>query len=1021
MADKRNRGRRITDRTMEAYYELMKIVAENNHERMFEYYVEADEAYIFKIANSSPAQETVYPCFKQNIDTYMSECPADSIESFKKQLDKCLLRPMRTAFQLSFISEDGKSKPVEMYMVSIPDLDKKVCMVAGVMFDIRDEKGLLDSLTGTYNHLAFENKCTSLIRQKGTKLLFVMLDVDDFKIVNDTLGHNVGDRVLSQTGQVLKEAVGANGIVGRLGGDEFAAIVFGLEDSDAVDEFCVKLSGKLKNIIFDMEYSASIGMTTGDDRELTFKDLYYEADQAMYYSKRQGKNRISFFDSIRKNDVSIPHNSGALSHTGVSCKLSDKEIFSYDEMPDYIIAVDEESRRIVFVNKAIRNSSVMTASQIDEFISKPFDDGFIDLFLRKKEQGNRVSVFSGKDHPDNIVAKFLGEKKLIVKLTHKDYNGYRLLKMIDLSNESKLNAVMRQISNYRSFMKNFIDAINDTTEGLGYKNHLRLIREFYNADCVAVIYNGESEWDTIEEIHIPSAQIMAKVVNESVSSGAIADFLALFNDAGRVFISDIKSIESEYGNLFKRMADVRIWSTSAVLLNKREQCFGAIVVMNPRANSGSLDLIDMVGISISNSLFYQKARAEYEYRLNFDQVTGLRKRETFNNLGESYVEYDCSFMGVFASDIIRLSDINDKFGYAAGNERLRMVADVIRGVFTGYDIYRYEQDEIVVFCKDIDKKSFMGLVRIVRESLDDLDVSVSTGFSWTDKPDIARQLSEVRLMYDIEKDAKLKSLDSIMRNKVFKDVVSEIEKGSFMVYYQPKVDSRTGITVGAEALIRFFDEAHGVVGPIHFIEILEENRCSHLIDLFVLDEVCKAQKLRCISDRRVVPVSVNFSKNTLEYADLLDHVKEIMNRYDLPEGLVQIEITESVGDMDIVLINNIAQSLISMGFRLSMDDFGTKYSNLEMLFKFPFSIAKIDRSLVKNLESNEKSRIMLKHLISMIMELGIECVAEGAENEEQVRLLQQFGCNIIQGYFYSKPVTLDVFTSEFVEKTRNQL
>ena len=1021
MADKRNRGRRITDRTMEAYYELMKIVAENNHERMFEYYVEADEAYIFKIANSSPAQETVYPCFKQNIDTYMSECPADSIESFKKQLDKCLLRPMRTAFQLSFISEDGKSKPVEMYMVSIPDLDKKVCMVAGVMFDIRDEKGLLDSLTGTYNHLAFENKCTSLIRQKGTKLLFVMLDVDDFKIVNDTLGHNVGDRVLSQTGQVLKEAVGANGIVGRLGGDEFAAIVFGLEDSDAVDEFCVKLSGKLKNIIFDMEYSASIGMTTGDDRELTFKDLYYEADQAMYYSKRQGKNRISFFDSIRKNDVSIPHNSGALSHTGVSCKLSDMEIFSYDEMPDYILAVDEESRRIVFVNKAIRNSSIMTATQIDEFISKPFDDGFIDLFLRKKEQGNRVSVFSGKDHPDNIVAKLLGEKKLIVKLTHKDYNGYRLLKMIDLSNESKLNAVMRQISSYRSFMQNFIDAINDTTEGLGYKNHLRLIREFYNADCVAVIYNGESEWDTIEEIHIPSAQIMAKVVNESVSSGAIADFLALFNDAGRVFISDIKSIESEYGNLFKRMADVRIWSTSAVLLNKREQCFGAIVVMNPRANSGSLDLIDMVGISISNSLFYEKARAEYEYRLNFDQVTGLRKRETFNNLGESYVEYDCSFMGVFASDIIRLSDINDKFGYMAGNARLRMVANVISGVFTGYDIYRYEQDEIVVFCKDIDKKSFMGLVRIVRESLDDLDVSVSTGFSWTDKPDIARQLSEVRLMYDIEKDTKLKRLDSTMRNKVFKDVVSEIDNGSFMVYYQPKVDSRTGITVGAEALIRFFDEAHGIVGPIHFIEILEENRCSHLIDLFVLDEVCKAQKHRCINEKRVVPVSVNFSKNTLEYAGLLEQVKEIMNRYDLPEGLVQIEITESVGDMDVALINNIAQSLISMGFRLSMDDFGTKYSNLEMLFKFPFSIAKIDRSLVKNLESNEKSRIMLKHLISMIKELGIECVAEGAETVEQVRLLQRFGCNIIQGYFYSKPVTLDVFTSEFVEKTRNQL
>ncbi len=123
-----------------------------------------------------------------------------------------------------------------------------------------------------------------------------MLDVDDFKIVNDTLGHNVGDRVLSQTGQVLKEAVGANGIVGRLGGDEFAAIVFGLEDSDAVDEFCVKLSDRLKNIIFDMEYSASIGMTTGDDRELTFRICTMRRIRLCI--TQRGRERIAYRFSI---------------------------------------------------------------------------------------------------------------------------------------------------------------------------------------------------------------------------------------------------------------------------------------------------------------------------------------------------------------------------------------------------------------------------------------------------------------------------------------------------------------------------------------------------------------------------------------------------------------------------------------------------------------------------------------------------------------------------------------------------
>ena len=182
-----------------------------------------------------------------------------------------------------------------MYMVSIPDLDKKVCMVVGVMFDIRDEKGLLDSLTGTYNHLAFENKCTSLIRQKGTKLLFVMLDVDDFKIVNDTLGHNVGDRVLSQTGQVLKEAVGANGIVGRLGGDEFALMMIGdetraIELMETVQKEIAMYNAQGKNkFAIDMSVGCQIVLCT---EELSIPMVLEKADKIMYEEKKKkGKAR----------------------------------------------------------------------------------------------------------------------------------------------------------------------------------------------------------------------------------------------------------------------------------------------------------------------------------------------------------------------------------------------------------------------------------------------------------------------------------------------------------------------------------------------------------------------------------------------------------------------------------------------------------------------------------------------------------------------------------------------------------
>ena len=166
MGSMRNRGRRITDRKIEAYYELMRSIAETNHERMFEYYVEEDDASVFRLANGTSVQENVYPGFRQNIDRYLAECPKESIESMKKMLDNCLSRPMRQGAQIDFIDENGKSKPTTVLLVSVADLDRKVCMVAGILLEVKDEKGQIDSLTGVYNHVAFESRCVNLIRNE---------------------------------------------------------------------------------------------------------------------------------------------------------------------------------------------------------------------------------------------------------------------------------------------------------------------------------------------------------------------------------------------------------------------------------------------------------------------------------------------------------------------------------------------------------------------------------------------------------------------------------------------------------------------------------------------------------------------------------------------------------------------------------------------------------------------------------------------------------------------------------------
>jgi EAL domain-containing protein (putative c-di-GMP-specific phosphodiesterase class I) len=143
--------------------------------------------------------------------------------------------------------------------------------------------------------------------------------------------------------------------------------------------------------------------------------------------------------------------------------------------------------------------------------------------------------------------------------------------------------------------------------------------------------------------------------------------------------------------------------------------------------------------------------------------------------------------------------------------------------------------------------------------------------------------------------------------------------------------------------------------------------------------------------------------------DIIDHLKNLSDRYQIPEGLIQIEITETISNMDHLVVNNIAKGLRSMGFAVSMDDFGTKYSNMAVLTQFEFDTVKIDRSLLLEVETNEKNKTILKYTLEMLRELGIESVMEGVETAEQLEILRELGCDTIQGYYFGRPEPMDKF------------
>lgn len=169
---------------------------------------------------------------------------------------------------------------------------------------------------------------------------------------------------------------------------------------------------------------------------------------------------------------------------------------------------------------------------------------------------------------------------------------------------------------------------------------------------------------------------------------------------------------------------------------------------------------------------------------------------------------------------------------------------------------------------------------------------------------------------------------------------------------------------------------------------------------------------------QLIPISCNFSRVSMLEDDMPEKINAIVEDYKVPKEMIEIEITESVGEMEHEMVARIANKLHGAGFRLAMDDFGTKYSNVSILSSMKFDVIKLDRSMVYNIDKNVASRKILSHLVNMCHDLSVECIAEGVETTEQAEYLKEMGCIHIQGYLYSKPVDVDVFERMYIRKDK---
>lgn len=236
-----------------------------------------------------------------------------------------------------------------------------------------------------------------------------------------------------------------------------------------------------------------------------------------------------------------------------------------------------------------------------------------------------------------------------------------------------------------------------------------------------------------------------------------------------------------------------------------------------------------------------------------------------------------------------------------------------------------------------------------------------------------------------------------------------LEKEEFVVYYQPKVDLRDYSLTGAEALCRWIHEG-SVVPPNDFIPILEQSRDICDLDFYMLDRVCRDIHKWREEGREAVKVSVNLSRRHMEDMHLLERLFAIIDRYEVPHQLIEIELTETTTDVEFKDLRRIVNGLQIQDISTSVDDFGVGYSSLNLIRELPWNVLKIDKSFLPTAHGmDDKKDMLFRQLVSLAQSLGLECIVEGVETAEQVRILKKNNCFLAQGYFFDKPLPVAEF------------
>ncbi|WP_174875516.1 EAL domain-containing protein [Vogesella oryzae] len=484
-----------------------------------------------------------------------------------------------------------------------------------------------------------------------------------------------------------------------------------------------------------------------------------------------------------------------------------------------------------------------------------------------------------------------------------------------------------------------------------------------------------------------------------------------------------------YDNLWQVLNEHGSWQGEVWNRRKNGEVYPEWLAINA-VKSPSGDVTHYVAI-FSDQSERKAADERIQFLAHFDVLTGLPNRSHLQDralLAIQNATHDNGKLAILLLDLDRFKTINESLGHAAGDILLKMASERIRTVLgSGEVVARQGGDEFIILLPLVSDAAAAAHAaeRILAEFSTPLEVynhslMVTGSIGISVFPDDGRDFDTLvrnadAAMYHAKSSGrnnyKFYTADLNARAREILAIESQlryaVERGEFVLHYQPQVEIKSGRIVGAEALIRWNHPSLGLLGPLHFIDVAEERGFIVQIGNWVIREACRQIAAWHAAGLPLITIGVNLSALQFRHQDLTQVLGNALAAYDLPGSCLDVEVTESVIMDDMESTVQSIRAIQEMGIRLSIDDFGTGYSSLAYLKRFKADKLKIDRSFVRDIPEDQDDTAITRAIINMARNLNMQVVAEGVETIEQWQFLEQHGCDQVQGYLLAKPMAAE--------------